>query len=84
MDIGRCYDKNRITACHPDMVFKVVMTGDPCCGKTSLMFRYIKQWHKMPQGSTVGRNVFFCVFFFLNSSLKFDFWPLNESSMGIK
>ena len=62
MDIGRCYDEKGITSRHPDMVFKVVMTGDPCCGKTSLMFRYIKQWHKMPQGSTVGRNV--VLFFF--------------------
>ena len=59
MDVGRCYDKNRMTGRHPDMVFKVVMTGDPCCGKTSLLFRYIKKWFEMPQGSTVGMVIVF-------------------------
>ena len=54
MDVGRCYVKRPVTSRHADMVFKVVMTGDPCCGKTSLMFRYIKKWIDMPEGSTVG------------------------------
>ena len=54
MDIGRAHIKEQG---RPDMVFKLCFSGDACCGKTSIIFRYLNKKSKLPESdvSTIGK-----------------------------